>query len=377
MFPTHQIISLDSRTQCGYPDDTTGYLAIIDPDALADQIPIIADPPPIAFVISGAPVIGFGFLEALQYVVSEVMYAELANAEEWVFNPHAHQSVLARLAKIGSRTTTTAGVAGVQSRVVMLSGDVHFGYSARLRYWADRPYGNPAPESADMVLAQLVGSSLRNERPQTDSWHREGFAAMQPASIERPSFSPTYPTICLGWANDGGQRRQVATRRQPSGPDLPVYISGTNQLAYSSTGAKTEIVATSVRPDFEILGEWAFDPRYFTLDRADEPPVEELEAIMFDFEREGDDFASEVETLNEEIESRMARIAGASIVGRNQIGEVTLSVVGGVPTAVHHGIYWRPDRVDKEQPTGVVSELAVLTMMTVSLEFETTARPFP
>ena len=38
-FPSHRIISLDGRTRCGYQGADEGYLAIIAPEAMAEQIP--------------------------------------------------------------------------------------------------------------------------------------------------------------------------------------------------------------------------------------------------------------------------------------------------------------------------------------------------
>src|SRR5205085_12361873 len=67
--------------------------------------------------------------------------------DAWNFHAHALATLLA---KMFAR----------RERVVVLSGDIHFGYALRLLYWARRPYGSPPPmpgtEETRHVLAQLT-----------------------------------------------------------------------------------------------------------------------------------------------------------------------------------------------------------------------------
>jgi hypothetical protein len=379
-FPSHRIISLDGRTHCGYPDDGQGFNAIIAPSAMPDQIPIEENPPPITFVVSGAPIVGYGFLEAGQEITAKLLWPTLGNAEEWVFNLPAQQSLLACLAHTGASGTTQAGLPGRRSRVVMLSGDVHYGYTARLQYWAERPYGHSSASPVDMVLVQLTCSAFKNERPATDSFHRDGLSAFEGPSIDRFSPGPRFVAEGLGWSNDGGADVQVGMRAQPFGaPDVPLRISGRDQVLYSSPNSEYAITEVTVPPDFAFRADWVMDPRFFTLDKPGETPVEDLQELKLTIEMQDPDdenVARALAFLDSMIDDRLARIAGASIVGRNQLGEITITWRDGEPVAVTHGIYWRELRVAEEAVTGVVSPLLPHTVTTVSLAFDEVERPF-
>ncbi len=379
-YPTHRIMSLDGRTHCGYADAGNALVGIIGPTVVADQIPVVDNPPPITFAISGAPVVGYGFLEAGQELTAKLLWPSLGNAEEWVYHLPAQQSLLARLAHAGAPGTTLAGLPGRRTRIVMLSGDVHFGYTARLQYWGERPYGHATQSPVDMVVAQLVASAFKNERPQTDSWHRDGMSAFEGPSTDRWSVGPAYISQGLGWSNDSGADVQVGMRAQPfNHPAVPVRISGRNQVRYTSPDSDYAITSVTVPPDFAFRADWVVDPRFYTLDKPGEIPVEELEEIELDIELHDPNdanVAQSVEVLDGMIESRLARIAGASIVGRNQFGEITLTYRDGEPVAVTHGIYWRELRVSEEAATGQISPVLPLTVATVSLEFDEVARPF-
>ena len=378
-YPTHRIIATDCRTHCGYPDTGEGFNGLIAPGLIGDQLPVDDAAPPITFVITGAPVLGYGVLEAGQEATARTLGPTIGNAEEWVYNIPAQQTLLAALAHLGRRGTTVKGMPGRQSRVVVLSGDVHFGYTARLQYWAERPYGHTTQSPVDMVLAQLVASAFKNERPQTDAWHRDGMNAFEGPSADRWSLGQAYISEGAGWINDGGADVQVGTRAQQIGPDVALRIAGTNQVRFSSPDSGTQIRELTKPTDFAFRAEWVFDPRFFTLDKPGETPVKDLEKLDVDLQMQGDDAATaqKIAALDAEIAARKARIAGASIVGRNQFGEVTLTYANGVPATITQAIWWRELRVADEAPNGgAISPLAPLTVTTVSLAFDTVARPF-
>ncbi len=172
--PKHRVIVLDGRTHRGY-DGLYTSPRILDYAALLAQIP--GDPPPagepdplagngdplpsgfeVAVVVAPAPVLGIAVMEELVEpghtrlfdILNITQRGETGglyenDAEAWAFNPNGFEGLLRRLAKL--------------QRVVLLSGDLHFGFTTSLAYWQKTPQGDLAPQA---TFAQLVSSAVKN-----------------------------------------------------------------------------------------------------------------------------------------------------------------------------------------------------------------------
>ena len=139
----HHVIVMDTRTQRLYrsPSDFPGLLA---PDAIKRQI-VAAQRKDVdvTFIISPTPVLGVGFIEAIQYwgrwrIKNNYAY----DCEAWNLEWGTFQKFL-------------SAVSAMQ-RVVFLSGDVHYAFGSSLEYW----------DHARHTTARLVdytSSPLRNE----------------------------------------------------------------------------------------------------------------------------------------------------------------------------------------------------------------------
>ena len=65
--------------------------------------------------------------------------------------------------------------------VLLLSGDVHFSFSSRMAYWATARLGDTTPpHPTKITIAQLVSSSLKNEKQETVNVQLGGYAAPDP-----------------------------------------------------------------------------------------------------------------------------------------------------------------------------------------------------
>ncbi len=70
--------------------------------------------------------------------------------------------------------------------IVFLSGDVHFSFSSRMVYWAEKQRLGDTPgneKQPSMVIAQLVSSSLKNQADKTIGTQVEGYT-YQPPDVE-------------------------------------------------------------------------------------------------------------------------------------------------------------------------------------------------
>ena len=137
-----RIVLLDERTVREYPrTDSRG--ARISRAALALQLPPPPSPVPFTIVVAAAPVLGSDLVENVLQPLFQLVKgqegARFADYESWSAVPANHQDLLARLA--------------AHHPVVLLSGDVHYGFSARLT----------RTEGADTTrAAQLTASAAKN-----------------------------------------------------------------------------------------------------------------------------------------------------------------------------------------------------------------------
>jgi hypothetical protein len=165
--PKHKILVLDARTRRDYysasrhsPPALLSYGGANT--ALEQQIP--SGPPAtgleVLFVVSSLTVIGPAVIESLfqpmarryrdlKRTVGNVSQREKdiigtdPDIEAWPFNPPAFEALLARLESY--------------RRVVILSGDVHFGYSASISYWKKEDQ-----EDHPARIVQFTSSGLKN-----------------------------------------------------------------------------------------------------------------------------------------------------------------------------------------------------------------------
>ena len=158
----------------------------------------------VTVVVSPAPVVGVPLIEDFIQPLVGRSYAGsiFTDNEAWGLQQAGLQSFLPRLC-----TAAAAATDGTHSRrVVMLSGDVHYGYAARLRFSARAPHTAPGAPTAlattrvEGVAAQLVSSSLKNEEGKTRFLHSIGFEPVLDRLPERR---------LVGWRNEAGSSIQV------------------------------------------------------------------------------------------------------------------------------------------------------------------------
>jgi hypothetical protein len=171
--PSHRVLAIDGRTKRRFPtrtsqaggidyegatgrppnDDLPTGLPGEEATGLFGDSPMAAALPPrpqgdtkLTIVVTGVPVIGPEGME-----LALVPFQRLArllgdvDAEAWSYEPTTYEALLAVLAQYEG--------------VVLLSGDIHIGYSAVLDYWSAPP-GGPKRTAR---IAQLVSSGLTKD----------------------------------------------------------------------------------------------------------------------------------------------------------------------------------------------------------------------
>jgi hypothetical protein len=333
----HQVISLDTRTRRVYPNHD------YDPPALLltasafqqqlDGVPYVGDGG-VTIVISGTPVFGHPKVIALQRLRARWLFwvewlknlpilgalGALSTAgtdsEAWQLQDAAVEKLVAHLG-----TRAPAGGDGIsRSRVVVLSGDVHYGFVARAGYRAEKPYGVAGGGRTKAAIAQITASSLRNQ----------GAAILQDVGFQLFEGVPT--TRRYGWANSGGGSVQVG--RWLFGL-LPWTISGSPAVAEADEDT-----------DVTAVPEWSYKIDYEHHEEPDPVAARGGVVTSVSFPPRGDRRAALAQYLNATANHRGYMGAwgnGKEVVADNNIGEVTFSWPEEGPQQVTQQLWWRLD----------------------------------
>ncbi len=166
----YQFIALDTRTKRYFESQGSGALppGLITLDELKRQITDRLDKPKVfsaTFIISPPPIFGSTFadgwvkigiiqpvksfleiIEELGISKDESKISQMLDNEAWDFHPYFHEELLRVLAPF--------------RRVIILSGDVHYGYTASIDYWDQR--GDP-DLGITAKFIQCTSSGLKKE----------------------------------------------------------------------------------------------------------------------------------------------------------------------------------------------------------------------
>jgi len=223
--PRHEVLVLDTRTWRAYPGAPHDFPVLLSSDGFSRQL---GGPGPgtaeVTLVVSPVPVVGVPFVELHQKKAKSATDRLSKDTEAWAFQPSAYETLFSLL---GQRLPLDGN--GVRRGVVvLLSGDVHYGYAARLQYWAEKPFAagkpfdTPQRTEVEMIAAQFVASSFKNETgglKGTRQLHTKGFGPTVFDTAEGDKL-PIPPEV-VGWNNQGGSLRTVGTVKPLSGMPRP------------------------------------------------------------------------------------------------------------------------------------------------------------
>ncbi len=173
-WPKHEIIILDTRTNRSYPNNMEGFAQLISSASVNQQLPTLFSKE-LPILISPAPFIGAPNIEDL--ILNLPGSKEGKDMEAWGYNEFAFEHFLARL---GDKLPIINNDSH-KGKIIILSGDVHYGFSIRLQVWADKLYNSTQSiKKANYSVIQLTSSSLKNESIEPYQhgplhWHSKGF----------------------------------------------------------------------------------------------------------------------------------------------------------------------------------------------------------
>jgi hypothetical protein len=344
--PRYEVVVIDPRTWRAFPGSSGDPAALIDDGQMAIQLPQAEPTVELSFVVAPAPVVGNPLVESIQELVAVGPYATfVGDREMWELHRGTYEALLARLAARGA-----PGADGRrQSRVVLLSGDVHYGFTTRLQYWGDRPFRDLAPEASDLVAAQLTSSACKNEESKTHLVHAVGYGKPRRLRLKR-SF---------GWrVRPTGQELQFSTdvREEVRIDVRPWTLEGEPPILDAE--AMPPAILANKPPD------WVYRRDY--LGAEGDPLAPGDWALLY--------AASVAPPLTElaGVRGAIAKLLGRSVVGVNNLGEVRISWGLGEDKAVTHALWWRKGG-DGQTP----ATIQPLRSFTVSLSFKDANYPRP
>jgi hypothetical protein len=367
--PGYEVIVLDTRTWREFPGKEFDFPALISQEGYEEQISKQArrDDVQVTFIISPGPFIGVPFLESIQKI-AKTFYEKIGNAawgfdtEAWALNETAFERMMARLA--------LRALPNSKSRVVFLSGDVHYSFGARLQYSATHPFESPDPVNSQLVIAQLTSSSFKNEvsgMGGSHSAHKKGFIPI--------GVSSDLPTAeILGWGQNQGKEVEIGHKCllvEDIYQRIPLKIKsspGTIDLVKQRNRfRRIEITKQPewwYRIDFlasidEELSEFKAEKIETTSAIAPLPGENRKEAL--------EKYLSMAKNYRDYISSKGH---GTEIVGLNNIAEITFEIVDAKETIVQT-LWWRLE----SQENGKMLEPFPLTRCEVSLDFNDDQHP--
>ena len=297
-----RIVLLDERTVREYPR-ADGRGARISLAALAAQLPAPPSPVPFTIVVAAAPILGSELVEDVIQPLLELLLpsgARFADFESWSAARANHQDLLARLA--------------AHDPVVVLSGDVHYGFTSSMT----RTEGG-----ATTRVAQLTASAAKNVEIKNAAISLFSELAMRLGLERVREFS--------GFASLSNADKTKLLSAPPPGAELP--WDDTVDVLLGRVAREGASVPTAIATPVATAYGLATPGWRYEVEPVDDP-MADFAAAPVDAPWPGWDPGKSLRmsaALQEADLERMARV----FVGLPQLAVVTFSSAGGRLT-VHH-----------------------------------------
>lgn len=365
--PSYQVIFLDTRTHREFPGLSFDFPGLMSEEACTDQLDTLSLTChlEVTLIISPSPVIGLPFLEGIQRTAKNL--AEKLGSAAWAFDPEAwgleevsFERFLATLAK----------GCGQNSRIAILSGDVHYSFAARMQYAISHAVNGNHRINTQVTIAQFTSSSLKNEDSSiggSHALHQKGFIP-----IEQIRHLPK--SKILGWQNPTGGKLKIGR--------ICHYDDGGMQTRpWIIQGNPAKINLECDRTWHRILEifqppQWCYRIDFL---HAKPEPLPEINHNAIGNDPVGKINAIAPLPLQPRTQALVNYVSGAKnhpsrnqeVVGVNNFGEITFEFNQNKYIAIQT-LWWRLESHDEENPL----EPFPLTRCEVSLSFDDENYPF-
>lgn len=365
-FDAHEVIVLDTRTHRGFPDDPRDAPRLIDNPSFDIQFPAPRDDVDVSVVVSPCPPLDPPTMAVAQDALMQRADRASADWEHW----HLHHEALERLfAHIARRRTNTDAV--------VLSGDVHFGYTIRTHHVGHHLLGASDSTHSLTVIANLTASASKNENWKTKSLHNVGYHVdpeslvdSAPRGISPVQIGPAVarfvvqtevpPTVFrLGWrSSDPSNPSREKEFQNVLNTTLkverdPLLV----EFRLSDVSAVEEAMEDLEEEGVDISLDWAHRSDYLIDTRTPAPAGSSTGGSSIDVPAPGTDRTEalgrylarahdwDVRMYNRQMQDIRGKVthggAGKDAVGRNNVGEVWFDRNDDGKRVVVHEFWWR------------------------------------
>lgn len=340
--PTTTVV-LDTRTWRTFNGRYTPP-GLISDVALEEQLPASFAPASgaeVLIVVSPAPVLGLATIEELAQPIGARGFFDFIipvfkgnepkitgymefDMEAWSLHSERFEALLARFNQMG--------------KVVILSGDVHYGFSAEMDYWKK---AQPQPSR----IVQLTASSFKNE------WGIRAKRALETVTAQEILHNAYYPMARLGWSDPS---KLIGNVSVPGGA-LP-----RNKRAMLR---RTPVVlpADNWEPgsNISVVPDWAWRMRLVKDMRPDDsspnarPSDGQIGAISPDINPGSpeDGYAKVMQRAEKQLKSKIAR----SVTFASHLGLISFSGTGSTLKVTHELMYNHPISAKPADPQAYTS----------------------
>jgi hypothetical protein len=386
--PSHQVIVTDTRTWRLMPDGRVTP-QLLPKDQVERQVRNATPPTTIPaagtkpavdrllFVVvttNAPPVRGIRFAgdhgDTTRFVTEHILpgppdfHPDVYEAWELPSDP------LDRLIKAISDRLPTVNDNGVPTKrgsAVLLSGDVHHGFSSRLLFTATSRFEDSTAQAAKVVVAQMVASSFRNQVSKSLSLHHDGYNYQGWLVGKTVVKGKSQPEGYLGWNIAAGKSKDVSKRMIDLGPDFGASFEYTNTISDPGSHKVSEIgmdATILVKPDYAYRLDYLIANNRFVngfglykVPATSPNPTASQRAVSAQIFKQ---ISGNYRTYNKH------STATREIVGLNNIGEVNVQWGDADSKKVLHTVRWF-DWNDIITVDGVSQPKTILTTYEVSL----------
>lgn len=345
--PKYEVIVLDIRTWRGYPQGKDNKIAppwLLSPQAFQEQIQKSLEQTneseiEVTFLIAPTNLVSLQFIDLIQKRELEkgiVFKSDVGDA--WNFNEIALSKLLAELFER-------------RKRVVILSGDIHYGGSIRLSYWLGSNHKTLKSEletsshqtshqelttqnSKGRVLAQLTASPFKNSDLKTHLIH-----------TKLKSLAPESNQDWAGWNQPPQLVEVLVTPGTVCRQDLEVPETGPLVRQIRGMRGNWNLVWNIIPKNRNSLPDWQYHIEWIKRLKAVPAPWEEkLVPTEISENQSHSKLFSTVGNLVSMLWRNRWLQEGEEVVGRNNFGLITFKWPSNneQEKAVIQDIYWRP-----------------------------------
>lgn len=381
----HEVLVLDTRTARDYPSHNNDYAALISRESLGAQLGDFSrqnSTVEVTFIVIATPISGIPNAEDGLTGIARIFaryHTGLASsegdptgasavnyytdAEGYAYQQKGLQDLYAGIARsVAGRQHYLPGAA--PGRIVVLSGDVHYGFTNRVEFWAER-LADMAPTDYSLgttryVLAQLCASALKNEK---DSYpipieigrllNVPGIGTYGFKSIDENGYSEEeilYPFVWLGWIPPAQGTRKVgswdyATLSPSSAKPIEVtYLKPVVRINEHMSKAGTPLT-----PNINVADspDWMYRISYVKALKAPVNPQQVLAVnspatgTVATYQQRADALKNYLAATNNNKKYLLEDSPGSEAVGKNNLGEVTFDWGSTEQTKfVRHYLWW-------------------------------------